>query len=157
MDLFYLRNDVTALGITHTAGRERKRQVSSRFQLISNWLNHVTWPHVAAKDIETSARAFTVSTEEANKGEEARNGVGRLTRLPALQGPSLCAGHAVNYKGNFIAVCVKAFPAAAAAAKSPQSCLTLCDPIDGSPPGSSLPGILQARILAWVAIAFSNA
>ena len=46
---------------------------------------------------------------------------------------------------------------AAAAAKSLQSCLTLCDPIDGSPQGSSVPGILQARILEWVAISFSNA
>ena len=45
----------------------------------------------------------------------------------------------------------------AAAAKSLQSCPTLCDPIDGSPPGSSVPGILQARILGWVAISFSNA
>ena len=43
-----------------------------------------------------------------------------------------------------------------AAAKSLQSCLTLCDPIDGSPPGSSVPGILQARTLEWVAISFSN-
>ena len=42
--------------------------------------------------------------------------------------------------------------AAAAAAKSLQSCLILCDPIDGSPPGSPVPGILQARILEWVAI-----
>ena len=48
-------------------------------------------------------------------------------------------------------------PAAAAAAKSLQSCPTLCDSIDGSPPGSSGPGILQARILEWVAISFSNA
>ena len=46
---------------------------------------------------------------------------------------------------------------AAAAAKSLQSCLTLCDPIDGSPPGSPGPGILQARTLEWVAISFSNA
>jgi len=46
---------------------------------------------------------------------------------------------------------------AAAAAKSLQSCPTLCDPIDGSPPGSPVPGILQARILEWVAISFSNA
>ena len=45
----------------------------------------------------------------------------------------------------------------AATAKSLQSCLTLCDPIDGSPPGSAVPGILQARALEWVAIAFSNA
>ena len=46
--------------------------------------------------------------------------------------------------------------AAAAAAKSLQSCLTLCDPIDSSPPGSPIPGILQARTLEWVAISFSN-
>ena len=46
---------------------------------------------------------------------------------------------------------------AAAAAKSLQSCLTLCDPIDASPPGSPIPGILQARTLEWVAISFSNA
>ena len=45
----------------------------------------------------------------------------------------------------------------AAAAKSLQSCPTLCDPIDGSPPGSPIPGILQARALEWVAISFSNA
>ena len=47
--------------------------------------------------------------------------------------------------------------AAAAAAKLLQSCPTLCDPIDGSPPGSPVPGILQARTLEWVAISFSNA
>ena len=46
---------------------------------------------------------------------------------------------------------------AAAAAASLQSCPTLCDPRDGSPPGSAIPGILQARILEWVAISFSNA
>ena len=46
---------------------------------------------------------------------------------------------------------------AAAAAKSLQSCPTLCDPIDGSPPSSPVPGILQARTLEWVAISFSNA
>ena len=49
------------------------------------------------------------------------------------------------------------YAATAAAAKSLQLCLTLCDPIDGSPPGSSVPGILQARTLEWVAISFSNA
>jgi len=45
----------------------------------------------------------------------------------------------------------------AAVAKLHQSCPTLCDPIDGSPPGSPIPGILQARTLEWVAISFSNA
>ena len=49
------------------------------------------------------------------------------------------------------------YVAAAAAAKSLQSCPTLCDPIDVSPPGSLIPGILQARTLEWVAISFSNA
>ena len=50
---------------------------------------------------------------------------------------------------------MQAFPAAAA--KSLQSCPTLCDPIDGGPPGSPVPRILQARTLEWVAISFSNA
>ena len=45
---------------------------------------------------------------------------------------------------------------AAAAAKSLQSCLTLCEPVDSSPPGSPIPGILQARIMEWVAIASSD-
>ena len=52
---------------------------------------------------------------------------------------------------------IAAAAAAAAAAKSLQSCPTLCDPIDGSPPGSPVPGILQARTLEWVAISFSSA
>ena len=51
----------------------------------------------------------------------------------------------------------KAAAAAAAAAKSLQPCPTLCNPIDGGPPGSPVPGILQARMLEWVAISFSNA
>ena len=53
-------------------------------------------------------------------------------------------------------ICVDETSAAAAAAKSLQSCPTLRDPIDSSPPGSSVPGILQARILEWVAISLSN-
>ena len=57
--------------------------------------------------------------------------------------------------GTLLSLCSRA--AAAAAAKSLQSCLTLCDPIDGSPLGSAVPGILQARTLEWVAISFSNA
>ena len=48
------------------------------------------------------------------------------------------------------------YKAAAAAAKLLQSCPTLCNPIDGSPPGSLVPGILQARTLEWVAISFSS-
>ena len=52
------------------------------------------------------------------------------------------------------AICV--YLSVAAAAKSLQSCPTLCDPIDGSPPGFPVPGILQARVLEWGAITFSN-
>ena len=63
---------------------------------------------------------------------------GIKTRSPTLQADSLPS-------------------AADADAKSLQSCPTLCDPIDGSPPGSPVPGILQARTLEWVAISFSNA
>ena len=59
--------------------------------------------------------------------------------------------------GQPMRACLLSTAAAAAAAKSLQSCLTLCDPIDGSPPGSAVPGILQGRTLEWVAIAFSNA
>ena len=59
---------------------------------------------------------------------------------------------------NSISLCPASFcTAAAAAAKLLQLCLTLCDPIDSSPPGSPVPGILQARTLEWVAISFSNA
>ena len=55
----------------------------------------------------------------------------------------------------WVHVTAAAAAAAAAAAKSFQFCLTLCDPMDGSPPGSSVPGILQARVWEWVAISFS--
>ena len=58
------------------------------------------------------------------------------------------------YISSFLCICIFS---AAAAAKSLQSCPTLCDPIDGSPTGSPVPGILQARTLEWVAISFSNA
>ena len=58
---------------------------------------------------------------------------------------------------NYISLWKTLVMPAAAAAKSLQSCPTLCDPIDGSPPGSPDPGILQARTLEWVAISFPNA
>ena len=56
----------------------------------------------------------------------------------------------------YLLIHTHAAAAAAAAAASLQSCLTLCDPIDGSPPGSAIPGILQARTLEWVAVSFST-
>ena len=62
---------------------------------------------------------------------------------------------AVSFQSNTLLFIL--LPAAAAAAMSLQSCPILCYPIDGSPPGSPVPGILQARTLEWVAISFSNA
>ena len=58
---------------------------------------------------------------------------------------------------SLILCCTVSRSVAAAAAKSLQSCPTLCNPIDGSPPGSPIPGILQARTLEWIAISFSSA
>jgi len=68
-----------------------------------------------------------------------------IAEVPASQIPTLVCSEIVKLK------------AAAAAAKSLQLCPTLCGPIDGSPPGSPFPGILQARILEWVVISSSNA
>ena len=69
-------------------------------------------------------------------------------------------GHAAWHAGSYFPTrqpVPSKVEAAATAAKSLQSCPTLCDPIDVSPPGSPVPGILQARTLEWVAISFSNA
>ena len=72
-----------------------------------------------------------------------------------------CLYHTFKILGTLIIQMIKMylFPSGrhAAAAKSLQSCPTLCDPIDGSPPGFPVPGILQARTLEWGAISFSNA
>ena len=68
-----------------------------------------------------------------------------IAEVPASQIPTLVCSEIVKLK------------AAAAAAKSLQLCPTLCGPIDGSPPGTPVPEILQARTLEWVAISFSNA
>ena len=64
---------------------------------------------------------------------------------------------AVRYGVSHMVICMPVLCWFAAAAKSLQSCPTLCDPRDGSPPGSAVPGILQARTLEWVAISFSSA
>ena len=61
-----------------------------------------------------------------------------------------------TFVGKVMSLLFNMLPAAAAAAKSLQSCLTLCDPMDCSLPGFSVHGILQARTLEWVAISFSN-
>ena len=68
-----------------------------------------------------------------------------------------CKHHSDHATAHFIRHIWKYSVSAAAAAKSLQLCPNLCDPIDGSPPGSPIPGILQARTLEWVAISFPNA
>ena len=74
-----------------------------------------------------------------------------LSRYPTLPPTERFCVHTIDSLHIFMSA------AAAAAAKSLQSCPTLCDPIDGSPAGSPVPGILQARTLEWVAISFSSA
>ena len=69
----------------------------------------------------------------------------------------MTGGRQYSMNLSFVCTCCEQDTAAAAAAKLPQSCPTLCDPIDGSPPGSPVSGILQAITLEWVAISFSNA
>jgi len=70
----------------------------------------------------------------------------------------LCPSNSFNFRTPWQYFCIiRHSVVAAAAATSLQSCPTLCDPMDGSPPGSPVPGILQARTLEWVAISFPNA
>ena len=75
------------------------------------------------------------------------------------QGSNLCLFRLLHWQVGSLPLVPPGKPLAlvAAAAKLLQSCPTLCDPIDGSPPGSPVPGILQARTLEWVAISLSNA
>ena len=80
-----------------------------------------------------------------------------LLVLLALQGRWVFGSLFCNLRPEFAPYSFFVFCCSATAAKSLQSCPTLCDPIDGSPPGSPVPGILQARTLEWVAISFSNA
>ena len=74
-----------------------------------------------------------------------------LNPEPATQG---ALSRAEDFRLSLVIIIASILPATA---KSLQSCPTLCDPIDGSPPGSPVPGILQARTLEWVAISFSSA
>ena len=88
-----------------------------------------------------------VKNKQTRKSECLSEDSQRITLLTKLKSPwQLCCP-----------IFFTVLACAAAAAKSLQSCLTLCNPIDGSPPGSPVPGILQARTLEWVAISFSSA
>ena len=94
--------------------------------------------------------AMPFSRGFSSPGIEPRSPVSSASQADSLR---------LNYREapNFFLCLFNLYVAAAAtAAKSLQSCPTLCDPIDGSPPGSPVPGILQARTLEWVAISFSK-
>ena len=114
--------------------------------------------------ITDSADMNSSKLQEIEQGREAWHaavhGVAKgQTRLKWLNNKTASYSNSVCIKETFIPLLhwsVIGY-AAAAAAKSLQSCPTLCDPIDGSPPGSPVPGILQAGTLEWVAISFSNA
>ena len=108
---------------------------------------------------KTSLRYFTWGKEKAKQLEKCINSFrtqknGIVSRILTAHDPSDYPVWESFLLFSFH--CVSA-AAAAAAAKSLQSCPTLCDPIDGSAAGSPVPGILQARTLEWVAISFSNA
>ena len=95
------------------------------------------------------------------KGEEViRNASQAISKMSAFV-VSLCSGNSSHLAGRILYLrhcfgLLLSLSAAAAVAKSLQSCLTLCNPVDGNPLGSPVPGILQARTLEWVAVSFSN-
>ena len=114
-------------------------------------LSHIQLPatpwtaaHQAPPSMEFSRQEYWSGLPFPFPGDLPDSGI--EPRSPALQAAALPSE---------ILYCLVA--AAAAAAKLLQSCPTLCNPMDGSPPGSPVPGILQARTLEWVAISFSNA
>ena len=94
------------------------------------------------------------SVGEGKGGMIRENGIETCILSCKKRSASLSSVYSCNL---FLISSASVTAAAAAAAKSLQSCPTLCDPIDGSPPGSTIPGILQARTLEWIAISFSNA
>ena len=104
------------------------------------WLNHVKeYDHFLLGNLVTISQSFFTST------------IFRSSRFH-IHGPSFVTHESICTLSTVFVPLVSA-----SAAKSLQSCPTLCDPIDGSPPGSPVPGILQARTLEWVAISFSSA
>ena len=94
------------------------------------------------------------------QGREGRGNESSPSQVPEMRGCTACwktKNNRTDLESQTAPYSPRTAAAAAAAAKSLQSCLTLCDPIDSSPPGSAIPGILQARTLEWVVISFFNA
>jgi len=113
-----------------------------------------TLDHQAPLSMELSKQEFERALPFPPPGCRPDSGIKPGSPVsPARQAGSLPAEPFYQHYASYF----KHAAAAAAAAKSLQSCPTLCDPIDGRPPGPAVPGILQARTLEWVAISFSNA
>ena len=104
------------------------------------------------EDVETSREPVKFSSWFLPKSE-----ITELMCVPARTQARAERAHKCQDGAGLVGGAVSHRGAAAATAKSLQSCLPLCDPINGSPQGSTIPGILQARTLEWVAISFSNA
>ena len=94
---------------------------------------------------------------KGNLGSTPQNILKTVLPQSSLDEGQGCWSRFYFWAGSHLLGLFAAAAAAAAAAKSLQLCPTLCDTIDGSPPGSAVPGILQARTLEWVAISFSHA
>ena len=120
-----------------------------KLEEMDKFLEKYNFPKLNQEEIENLNRPITSTEINCTQNYSSK-------QKPAPDG--FTAEFYQKFRGELTPILLKLFQKiAAAAAKSRQSCLTLCDPIDGSPPGSSVPGILQARTLEWVAISFSNA
>ena len=136
-----------------------KIRLQSRRPWFNSWIGKIPWRR------DRLPTPVFLGFPGGSDGKDSACNVGDLVSIRGL-GRSPGRGHSnsLQYSGLENSMerearwaTVHGVAAAAAAAKSLQSCPTLCDPIDGSPLGSPVPGILQARTLEWVAISFSNA
>ena len=114
-----------------------------------------TYARYCAKEVMSVEASKQIFKEDAYYNGQCKPGIKRLGSSQKRQGWNLEQDSLILHHGVTATHLWRS--AAAAAAQSLQSCPTLCDPIDGSPPGSAVPGSLQARTLEWVAISFSNA
>ena len=117
------------------------------------------WEDPLEKEMVThsSFLAWKISRTEEPGGLQSMGSQSRAQLSDSYTWLEKSITHSLNHYYLPVVTDKEGLPGAAAAAKSLQSCSTLCNLIDGSPPGSPVPGILQARTLEWVAISFSNA
>ena len=145
---------IPLLGI-HTEETRIERDMSTPVFIAALFIIARTWKQPTCPSVDEWIRKlwyiYTMEYYSAIKKNTFQSVLMRWMKLePIIQ-------NEVTQKEKHQARITLRYTNAAAAAKSPQSCPTLCDPIDGSPPGSPVPGILQARTMEWVAISFCNA